>query len=129
LPLLRRAGEPPVEAGAPGILLGFELAGSWPERTLSVEAGEILLFYTDGVTDTPGRWGRFGEARLHAVLRGCPAEPEELLQAIDLALAQFQNGEPPDDIAMLAVQLLPGLASTEARSAEAQPALQSVAFE
>jgi serine phosphatase RsbU (regulator of sigma subunit) len=113
LPLRHRAGEAPVETGTPGILLGFELAGGWPERTLRIEAGDTLLFYTDGVTDTPGRRGRFGESRLRAVLRGCPAEPEGLLQAVDLALAQFRNGEPPDDIAMLAVQLLPGLASTK----------------
>lgn len=128
LPLRHRAGQAPVEAGTPGILLGFELAGSWPERTLSVEAGDTLLFYTDGVTDTPGRRGRFGETRLRAVLRGCPADPAELLQAIDVALAQFRIGDPLDDTAMLAVQLLPGLAPPEQKPAQGQPAVRSIAF-
>jgi PAS domain S-box-containing protein len=120
LPLLHRAGEAPMEAGRSGILLGFELAGSWPEHTVEIEAGDTLLFYTDGVTDTPGRRGRFGETRFRTVLRRCPSEPEELLQAIDLALAQFQNGEPSDDIAMLAVQLLPEVASADPAPDEAR---------
>jgi serine phosphatase RsbU (regulator of sigma subunit) len=120
LPLLHRAGEAPQQAGTSGILLGFELGGSWPEHVVRVEAGDTLLFYTDGVTDTPGRRGRFGETRLRTVLRGCRGEPEKLLQAIDRALAQFQNGEPSDDIAMLAVQLLPEVASAEPGPTEAQ---------
>jgi serine phosphatase RsbU (regulator of sigma subunit) len=128
LPLIHRAGVAPAEAGTPGILLGFELVGSWPERTVRVEAGDTVLFYTDGVTDTPGRRGRFGETRLRAVLRGCPADPEELLEAIDMALAQFCTGEPLDDIAMLAVQLLPGLAPAEQEPSEGQRAVRSIAF-
>ena len=38
--------------------------------------GESLLFYTDGVTDTPGENGaRFGDARLLAAVEAAPAEP------------------------------------------------------
>jgi serine phosphatase RsbU (regulator of sigma subunit) len=126
LPLRRRAGEDPIEAGTSGILLGFEPAGTWPERTHRIQAGDTLLFYTDGVTDAPGRIGRFGEARLRGVLRQAGGEPEQLLHAIDLALGDFQHGEPLDDIAMLVVQLLPGVVSEERTPAEVQPATGSV---
>jgi serine phosphatase RsbU (regulator of sigma subunit) len=126
LPLRRRAAEDPIEAGTSGILLGFEPAGTWPERTHRIHAGDTLLFYTDGVTDAPGRIGRFGEARLRSVLREAGGEPEELLHAIDLALGDFQHGQPLDDIAMLAVQLVPGMISGERTPADVRPATASV---
>jgi serine phosphatase RsbU (regulator of sigma subunit) len=107
LPLRHRSGAPPVEVGTVGILLGFDPAAAWPEQTIVVAPGDTLLFYTDGVTDTPGRQGRFGEPRIHAILPGYPQEPEALLRELGSALDEFQSGEAADDIAMLAIQLLP----------------------
>jgi serine phosphatase RsbU (regulator of sigma subunit) len=128
LPLRHRHGTAPVEAGASGILLGLDPSGAWPERTLRIEMGETLLFYTDGVTDTPGRRGRFGETRLRAVLRGSPQEPEQLVQALDRALVEFRSGESLDDIAMLAAQLLPDVAGAGPAPAQADPAFESLVF-
>src|SRR5207248_1312889 len=128
LPLRHRLGGAPVEAGTSGILLGLDATGAWPERTVHVATGDTLLFYTDGVTDTPGRRGRFGETRLRTVLRGCPQEPEELLEAIDRALAEFRSGESLDDVAMLAVLLLQEAAPAGRTPAEAEPAFESLVF-
>ena len=128
LPLRHRLGGAPVEAGTSGILLGLDATGAWPERTVHVATGDTLLFYTDGVTDTPGRRGRFGETRLRTVLRGCPQEPEELLEAIDRALAEFRSGESLDDVAMLAVLLLQDAAPAGRTPAEAEPAFESLVF-
>ncbi|MBV9309187.1 MAG: SpoIIE family protein phosphatase [Solirubrobacterales bacterium] len=125
LPLRLRRGASPVEAGTSGILLGFDPGGAWPESTVTVGAGDTLFFYTDGVTDTPGRHGRFGENRLRRLLDGSPQEPEDLLQVVDCAVREFGDGESLDDVAMLAVQLLPGAAPASAAPTEAQPVVQS----
>jgi GAF domain-containing protein len=104
LPLLKRAGQPCERVGRSGLLLGAvdEYPGA-DEETLALEQGDTLLLFTDGVTDTPGAGGRFGEARLRAAVDAAPAEPQALLDAIERALDGFALGGGLDDRAMLAV--------------------------
>jgi serine phosphatase RsbU (regulator of sigma subunit) len=64
-------------------------------------AGESLLLYTDGVTETPGEAGRFGDARLLAAVEAAPAEPGALLAAVSATLDAFAHGTALDDRAML----------------------------
>jgi serine phosphatase RsbU (regulator of sigma subunit) len=106
LPLRRRADEPPAELGAHGVLLGFDPDADWGETTIVVRPGDTLLFYTDGVTDALGPDGRFGEHRLRALLPTCSGDPDRLLGELNDALRAFESGEPQDDTAMLAVQLI-----------------------
>ena len=105
LPLLKRAGRPCERVGRTGLLLGA--VDAYPgadEVTLALEHGDTLLLFTDGVTDTPGAGGRFGEARLRAAVDAAPAEPQALLDAIEQALDAFARRGALDDRAMLAVQ-------------------------
>jgi serine phosphatase RsbU (regulator of sigma subunit) len=106
LPLRRRAGEHPVELGAPGVLLGVDSEGGWPETAWVIEPGDTLLFYTDGVTDTPGVDARFGETRLQNLLADSSRDPDGLLAYIDAALREYQVGTHVDDTAMLALQFV-----------------------
>ena len=64
LPLLRRPGGPPAPLGDHGVLLGVAGEDDWSETVVELAPGETLLFYTDGVTETPGDADRFGDARL-----------------------------------------------------------------
>ena len=48
------------EAPAAGPLLGAFEDSAWPEETVAIARGELLVLYTDGVTDTPGKDERFG---------------------------------------------------------------------
>jgi serine phosphatase RsbU (regulator of sigma subunit) len=107
LPVLLRAGHPPVEVGTRGTVLGFQSCSTWHDDALRLNAGDALLFYTDGIIDTIGSNDRFGEARFQALLSEAPSDPEELLAAIENALRGFRVGDAPDDIAMLALRLLP----------------------
>ena len=66
--------------------------------------GDTLLLFTDGVTDTPGAGGRFGDERLRATVAAAPAEPAELLLAVSAALDAFAHGNGQDDRAMLALR-------------------------
>jgi serine phosphatase RsbU (regulator of sigma subunit) len=105
LPLRHRAGEDPVEVGRPGVLLGYVGQESWPEQTVPLQPRDTVLLYTDGVTDTVGADGRFGEARLRSALSASPSDPEVILGQIEAAVRAFERGEARDDVAMLAVQL------------------------
>jgi serine phosphatase RsbU (regulator of sigma subunit) len=77
----------------------------WQERVVELMPGDALLFYTDGVTDTPSEDGRFGERRLLDALADRP-EPASMIASVQGALRAFQVGDVVDDRAMLALQLV-----------------------
>jgi serine phosphatase RsbU (regulator of sigma subunit) len=94
------------ELGAAGILLGVAPDQSFAEQTTTLEPGDTILLYTDGVTDTPGPTDRFGLERLAEILRRAPQEPAEVLTQIEDALKDFQAGSAIDDRAMLVLRSL-----------------------
>lgn len=113
LPLRRSADGVAQPLGEHGVLLGVDEAEAWTEVAVSVEPGDTLLFYTDGVTETPGSAERFGEDRLlEAVGRAAPGS-SALVAEIERALRDFQAGTAVDDRAMLAMRFV-GVAVTAA---------------
>jgi sigma-B regulation protein RsbU (phosphoserine phosphatase) len=104
LPLLRRPDASPMPLGDHGVLLGIDGEADWAETTVDLAPGDTLLFYTDGVTETPGAGRRFGEARLLEAVAHGDACPETLLAEIERALADFRAGAAVDDRAMLAMR-------------------------
>ena len=105
LPLLRRAAGGTEPVGRTGMLLGavhdYELA---EDVAVPLGVGDVLLLYTDGVTDTPGEHDRFGEERLRAALTAAPPDPDAVLGAVFAALDDFATGDMQDDRAILVVQ-------------------------
>jgi serine phosphatase RsbU (regulator of sigma subunit) len=108
LPLLKRGDHPCAKVGMSGLLLGAveDYAGA-QDVILPIEPGDILVVYTDGVTDTPGPAGRFGEERLRAAVDAAPPEPEAVLASISRALEDYAVGGALDDRAMLVLQRRP----------------------
>ena len=106
LPLLRRAGEPPAVLGEHGVLLGVEGEDDWSETLVDLVPGDTLLFYTDGVTETPGEGSRFGDRRLREAVARAGEAPEALLSEIERSLRAFQSGFTLDDRAMLAMRFV-----------------------
>jgi sigma-B regulation protein RsbU (phosphoserine phosphatase) len=90
-----------------GLPLGVMEDMALDEERLALEPGDVLLLYTDGVTEALNLQGEeFGEARLAALVAAHAAEDANtLMAAIVAAQAAFTGGLPPfDDITMVAVK-------------------------
>jgi PAS domain S-box-containing protein len=112
--VLGSAGHPPAliagpggeirEAPVPGPLLGAFEDANWSQQAANVAPGEIVLLYTDGVTDTLGGRGRFGRDRLRTLLaRHAHETPAAVLEHLDRALREAAGGNGSDDLAALAL--------------------------
>ena len=100
-PLLIRAGTiTPV--GRWGVMAGAWEDGDWEAVPVDVAPGDVLVLYTDGVTDARGQDGRFGDARLRAALAGA-TDASDAVARIEAALDAFETGSQADDTAVLAV--------------------------
>ena len=95
-------------SGIPLGLLSDTPDGSdlFPEQTLKLHCGDVLVQYTDGVTDAMHEGERFGEAGLLSAVTGAPsARPEQLLAYIRQQIDSFAGQEPQfDDITMMGLQ-------------------------
>jgi serine phosphatase RsbU (regulator of sigma subunit) len=66
---------------------------------------ELLIIYTDGVTDTPGPRDRYGPERLRRLLSGLGgASPQAALDRLEAELIAFASGPGGDDTTALALR-------------------------
>lgn len=87
--------------------LGVIAGTATTERTINLQPGECVLLYTDGLTEAFSPEGElFGEERLIETVGGSQCHSaNELLQAVDRALAAFVGSQPlADDLTMLIVR-------------------------
>lgn len=101
----------PREVGELGTLIGVLPDPELHDADVFLGAGDVLAFFTDGVTE--GRRGAefFGEDRLTSILadhRGAPAA-ETAARVVD-TVTGFQNGFPRDDIAVVVLKVPAGAA-------------------
>lgn len=128
LPLIVGVDGEVTEAGTPHPLLGTSPACEWPDERVTVEPGATIVLYTDGVTDTRGAQGRFGEdglRRLLATQRS--ASPSQLLSALDAELRAFQVGVQSDDTAIIALRAEPAKAPERVPARPSRPARERAA--
>jgi serine phosphatase RsbU (regulator of sigma subunit) len=74
------------------------------EKTVAPEQGDILVFYTDGVTEMEnGSKIQFGEENLLSIVsRNAGKSPAEIMETIKLSLMQFRNyGSSSDDSSLI----------------------------
>ncbi|HEX2102187.1 MAG TPA: SpoIIE family protein phosphatase [Solirubrobacteraceae bacterium] len=103
--ILRRGGR--VETtGAFGTMLGLRADPAFHETELALDRGDVLLLYTDGVTEAGPRGRPFGERGLVDLLaKLAGAEPQDVVDAVEAAVVDAQEGQPRDDVALLALAL------------------------
>ncbi len=107
-PLVRRTSGKVEELPAPAnrLPVGALKGVHWDVLPLKVLAGELLLLYSDGLTDARNAAGEpFGDDRLQHVLSRAEGHPravvDEVMQAVDAFTA---GGEPYDDITLVAAR-------------------------
>ena len=107
-PLWRRAGTGAVEElAARGIALGVLEDVEMEECEINVAPGDLLLLYTDGVTEAMDAGGRaFGVERLREIVAAHPdAGAEGIVSSVVDAVQSFTGGAPQsDDIALFVVR-------------------------
>lgn len=106
-PLLIRADGAVESLRGGGGILGFDADGVFESRTCGLAPGDVVVLYSDGVTETTSPSGEeFGEGRLAEVAREASTlSAAEILKRIDQEVGTFGAGAPPgDDITLLVVR-------------------------
>jgi sigma-B regulation protein RsbU (phosphoserine phosphatase) len=95
-----------------GSLIGLEPVCQFEQRSCHLEAGDVLLLYTDGLTETPNdRGDRFGEGNLHRCFGwACQnyTGAEEILDYLIQEAQRFSHSAPAlsDDMTLLVMRIV-----------------------
>jgi sigma-B regulation protein RsbU (phosphoserine phosphatase) len=89
--------------GASGTVAGLFDDATYDESTVSMRPGDLLVAFSDGVTEPENESGEFGEERLMALIQEHRDEPlSRIGQAIANAVAEWIGGaEQPDDVTVV----------------------------
>lgn len=108
-PLLRRADSSElIELTRTGMVLGIYESAPYGQRSVLLNAGDLILFYTDGVTDALDVQGReFGLDRLRRMLLDHrDSSAKELAATLDQTLTEFGGAVRYDDITVVVAKRL-----------------------
>jgi phosphoserine phosphatase RsbU/P len=109
--LLARSGSGEIEElPAGGLMLGLGASVGTTDEVIELEPGDLLVAYTDGITDAVAADGRrFGDERLRAVIADHRADSAgEVVAAILAAVDAFAGStDQADDLTLLAVRRAP----------------------
>jgi sigma-B regulation protein RsbU (phosphoserine phosphatase) len=110
-PLIYRAGSGSVASlKAGGIALGVIEEIELQEAQLTLEPGDLIVLYTDGVTEAINdRYEEFGAERMaRVVLRNASQPAGGIIDRLNEARAEFVGSQPPfDDAALMVVRRRP----------------------
>ncbi|MGO9402599.1 MAG: PP2C family protein-serine/threonine phosphatase [Terriglobales bacterium] len=86
-----------------GTVVGLFDNLSFPEATVQFRPGDVLVAYTDGVTEPENDYGEFGEERLIQLVRENRHLPlERITEIVTTAVADWiGDNEQPDDVTLV----------------------------
>ncbi len=93
-----------------GAVIGLLPDGGYENGRLTLEPGESIIMFTDGITEAMNAEEKFfGERRLRKVLSGAAGRSlRDTVSAVNSAVAEFTAGAPQsDDMTLLAVRWTP----------------------
>ncbi|MDX1982569.1 MAG: SpoIIE family protein phosphatase [Bryobacteraceae bacterium] len=102
-PILLRSGDA-IPLDVNGMVVGAFPFAAYSESNIRLEPGDLLLFYTDGITEPENAYGeQFGEERLIEILkRTRDRSPGEILASIVGSVKEWSgDGEQQDDLTLL----------------------------
>lgn len=103
LPLLRTADRAVRTVGRPGTAVGLLERGQWHEDHLSLATGNVLVLYTDGLTDvrSPETGEMAGDLIADVLATSDATDAETLADELLGAVLSFAGGARRDDMALL----------------------------
>jgi len=105
VPLILRSGGTVEALEARSPLMGAFPQAQFEPAQASLDVGDVLLLYTDGVTEARGPSGFYGEERLVSLLaRSAEVKVGHLAGHIMSEVADYAWGALPDDVAIIALQ-------------------------
>jgi len=89
--------------GCGGTVVGLFDNLSFPEATVQLRPGDVLVAYTDGVTEPENDYGEFGEERLIQIVReNRHLSLERITEIVTTAVADWiGDNEQPDDVTLV----------------------------
>lgn len=104
--VLRHSGSVEVLRGGRGPLVGIDPEAQFTAIETKLRPGDLLLLYTDGVTEARPSDVAFGERELMTTLAAYRARPaHDVAEAVKSRALKLQGGNPRDDIAILAIRI------------------------
>ncbi len=106
LPLLLRAGGTVDAVGQPGSLIGILEDAEFTDEVVPLARGDVLLLFTDGLTEARAGGEFFGDQRLRdALSRQSGASAAEVVAGVLAAVDEFSAGRQRDDVALFALRV------------------------
>jgi len=92
-----------------GTVVGLFDGVTYEESTVVMQTGDILVAYSDGVTEPENDFGEFGEDRLIALIREHRRKPlPRIAEIVTNAVSDWIGGsEQPDDITIVLARCTP----------------------
>ena len=108
-PVRRTTGGTVEFLGSEGFMLGAVADATFDEHEVRLEPGEVVVLYTDGITEARSPDGAlFGDDRLVAALGAADEDATRVARAIMDAVDTFTAGAPQaDDLTLIAVRRRP----------------------
>ncbi len=92
----------------PGAALGMSPVLDVEQRSIQLEIGDLVVLFTDGITEARNRDGEeFGDKRLRALvgsMRDCM--PEEICDEVIATVTRFSGGRTEDDQSVLVARVM-----------------------
>ena len=106
-PLVVRAGGTIEELSTGGLILGVFPMAEYDQGTVDLAAGDLVVLFTDGVTEAESRHGLYSDERLQElVLRERGRSAREIAQAILDDVDRFSHGRhQTDDVTVMVVKV------------------------
>lgn len=109
-PLICREGEIScIELDSEGLIIGVKPSVVFEERGIELLRGDVLLFYTDGLTESTNQESElFGTERVSTLLRGLRhLSPKDIIDSFYAAVSEFTGSETlQDDVSLVVLKIL-----------------------
>ncbi len=109
-PIIYRAGRNEIEwLEEGGVALGVEASSQYKTGRIELDPGDMITFYTDGVTEAPRNGKPLGQGKLSDMVTAYGVgTPGELVQALSRCISSWVGfGDQRDDIAVVVTQVVP----------------------